>query len=220
DPAIRAIILAAKGPVFCAGHDLKEMTAAARAAPDGGRHFFEETMAECSAVMQAIVTCPRPVIAEVGGMATAAGCQLVASADLAVASHTAQFATPGVDIGLFCSTPMVALSRNVPRKQAMRMLLTGRPLSAEEAERHGLVSDVVPADALRATTNALAAEIASKSAATVRIGKAAFYAQAEMRLADAYSYAQAVMVENMLNRDAKEGIEAFLEKRTPAWTES
>ncbi len=216
DPAVRVIVLAAIGPAFCAGHDLKEMTAG-RADPDRGRAYFTKIMSMCSGLMQAIVNCPKPVIAEVTGVATAAGCQLVASCDLAVAADTARFSTPGVHIGLFCSTPMVALSRNVGNKHAMEMLLTGDMTSADRAAEIGLVNRVVPAAALQETTGALARKIASKSSMTLAIGKQAFYAQREMPLADAYAYASEVMVENMLALDAEEGIGAFIEKRSPQW---
>jgi enoyl-CoA hydratase/carnithine racemase len=216
DRAVRVVVLTASGSVFCAGHDLKELTAH-RSAPDRGREHFRHVMDSCSAMMQAIVRLPKPVIAAVNGTATAAGCQLVASCDLAVASTAASFATPGVDIGLFCSTPMVALSRNVAPKHAMEMLLTGEAVSAEEARRIGLVNRVVPAGREREEAMALAREIASKSALTVKIGKEAFYRQLEMNLADAYAYAARTMVENMLARDAEEGIGAFIEKRPPQW---
>jgi len=214
--SVRAVVLAANGPAFCAGHDLKELTAH-RSAPDRGREYFRHVMESCSAMMQAIVHLPKPVIAAVNGTATAAGCQLVASCDLAVASAAATFATPGVDIGLFCSTPMVALSRNVAPKHAMEMLLTGEAVSTEAAQRIGLVNRVVPAGRERDEALALAREIASKSALTVKIGKEAFYRQLEMNLADAYAYASNTMVENMLARDAEEGIGAFIEKRSPKW---
>ena len=217
DPAVRVVILAARGPAFCAGHDLKELTAA-RTDDDRGRAFFDETMQTCAALMTAIVRLPKPVIAEIAGVATAAGCQLVASCDLAVASDKATFATPGVHIGLFCSTPMVALSRNLSHKHAMDMLLTGRSVHADEAERLGLVNRVVAPEALTAETEALARVIASKSPLTLKIGKEAFYAQAEMSLDDAYALTARVMVENMLARDAAEGIGAFLDKRHPTWT--
>ena len=216
DPSVHVVVIAAEGPVFCAGHDLKEITAA-RAADDDGRGFFEAIMAECAAMMQAIVTCPKPVIAAVQGTATAAGCQLVASCDLAVAVDTAHFATPGVNIGLFCSSPMVALSRNVPRKQAMEMLLTGTPVDAARAREIGLVNRVVVAEDLMPEVMALAEEIAAKSPKTLRIGKEAFYAQVEMPLAEAYDYAARVMVTNLLENDAREGIGAFVEKRSPNW---
>ncbi|UWQ49051.1 enoyl-CoA hydratase [Leisingera caerulea] len=216
DPRVRVVVLAANGPAFCAGHDLKEMTAG-RAAADGGRAYFAKVMAMCSATMQAIANCPKPVIAEVTGIATAAGCQLVASCDLALAADTAQFSTPGVHIGLFCSTPMVALSRNVSNKHAMEMLLTGGMTPARRAEEIGLVNRAVPAAELREATLDMARKIASKSVMTLATGKRAFYAQREMPLADAYTYASGVMVDNMLARDAEEGISAFLEKRSPQW---
>jgi enoyl-CoA hydratase/carnithine racemase len=216
DRRVRVVVLAASGPAFSAGHDMKEMTAR-RSDPDRGRAYFKQLMDACSAMMQAIVRLPKPVIACVQGPASAAGCQLVASCDLAVASTAAKFATPGVNIGLFCSTPMVALSRNVPRKHAMDMLLTGDMVSADDALRIGLVNRVVPAGTERDAALALARQIASKSALTVKIGKDAFYRQLEMSLADAYRYASDVMVENMLARDAEEGIGAFIEKRTPSW---
>jgi len=216
DAAIRAVVVAAEGPAFCAGHDLKELTAH-RADADGGRVFFEEVWDRCSEMMQMVVRLPQPVIASVNGVATAAGCQLVASCDFAVASAAATFATPGVNIGLFCSSPMVALSRNVARKHAMEMLLTGDMVSAAEALRIGLVNRVVAAGEERAAALALARRIASKSAAAITAGKRAFYAQLEMALPDAYDYTSRIMVENMLNPDAKEGIAAFLAKRPPKW---
>lgn len=216
DKAVRGVVLAANGPAFSAGHDMKELTAR-RADPDRGRAFFAETMNACSAMMQAIVHLPKPVVAAVQGIATAAGCQLVASCDLAIASEAASFATPGVDIGLFCSTPMVALSRNVPRKQAMEMLLTGEPVPAARAREIGLVNRVVAAGTERDAAIALAQQVALKSAYTVKLGKEAFYRQAEMSLADAYRYAAEVMTENMMARDAEEGIGAFIERRTPTW---
>jgi len=217
DESVRVIVLAANGPAFCAGHDLKEVTAA-RKAPDRGRAYFTELMASCSGVMQAIVNNPKPVIAEVAGVATAAGCQLVASCDLAYASPSARFATPGVHIGLFCSTPMVALSRNVENKFAMEMLLTGDPAEAEHAAEIGLVNRVVEDEALTEYTMGIARKVAAKSGMTVATGKKAFYRQREMPLAEAYEYASNVMVENMLKRDAEEGINAFIEKRTPQWS--
>ncbi|MGT2436516.1 enoyl-CoA hydratase [Bradyrhizobium betae] len=216
DKAIRGVVIAANGPAFSAGHDMKELTAR-RADPDRGRAFFAEMMTACSAMMQAVVRLPKPVVAAVQGIATAAGCQLVASCDLAIASEAASFATPGVDIGLFCSTPMVALSRNVPRKQAMEMLLTGEPVPAARAREIGLVNRVVAAGTERDAAIALAEKVALKSAYTVKLGKEAFYRQAEMNLADAYRYAAEVMTENMMARDAEEGIKAFIEKRTPTW---
>jgi enoyl-CoA hydratase/carnithine racemase len=216
DTTVAAIVLAANGPVFSSGHDLKELTAH-RADADKGLAFYSEAMTRCSAMMQAIIACPKPVIAAVQGTATAAGCQLVATCDLAIAADTAHFATPGVNIGLFCSTPMVALSRNVGRKRAMEMLLTGDMLSAADAVEYGLVNRAVPAADLLPQAIALAEKIAAKSPLTVAIGKRAFYAQAEMPLAEAYSYAAQVMVDNMMTRDAEEGIGAFLGKRPPEW---
>ncbi|WFU52821.1 enoyl-CoA hydratase [Bradyrhizobium pachyrhizi] len=216
DKRIRAVVLAANGPAFCAGHDLKELTGR-RSDADRGRAYFAQIMNACSAMMQTIVRLPKPVVASVQGIATAAGCQLVASCDLAVASEAAAFATPGVDIGLFCSTPMVALSRNVPRKQAMEMLLTGEPVSAATAQGIGLVNRVVSAGTERDAAIALAEKVALKSAYTVKLGKEAFYRQAEMNLADAYRFAAEVMTENMMARDAEEGIGAFIEKRDPNW---
>jgi enoyl-CoA hydratase/carnithine racemase len=212
DPTIHAVILAANGPAFCAGHDLREI----RANPT--REAYEAVFALCSRLMQRIVHLPKPVIAQVHGIATAAGCQLVASADLAVAADTARFATPGVNIGLFCSTPMVALSRAVGRKAAMEMLLTGDLIPAARAQQLGLINRVVPEADVPAATRALATQIAAKSPLTVAIGKEAFYRQAEMPLAAAYDYASEVMTRNMLARDAEEGIDAFLSKREPQWT--
>ncbi|HTK78957.1 MAG TPA: enoyl-CoA hydratase [Rhizomicrobium sp.] len=212
----RVAVLAANGPAFCAGHDLKEMTAL-RTRPDKGGAAFAALFAQCSTLMQTIVRHPKPVIAQVQGVATAAGCQLVASCDLAVASTDARFATPGVNIGLFCSTPMVAVSRNVPRKNMMEMLLTGEMISAEDAQRIGLVNRVVSPDALEVQTMKLAQLIADKPRATVKIGKEAFYRQLEMPLAQAYDYASRVMTENMLNAEATEGICAFVQKREPKW---
>ena len=219
DTSVRAVVLAANGPAFCAGHDLKELTAR-RSDADGGRAYFRHIMTTCSAMMQQIVTLPQPVIAAVQGPASAAGCQLVASCDLAIASEAAKFATPGVDIGLFCSTPMVALSRNVARKHAMEMLLTGDMVSAEDAARIGLINRVVPVGTERDAAIELAQKIALKSAHTVKLGKTAFYRQAEMSLGDAYRYAAEVMTENMMARDAEEGICAFLEKRPAQWRKS
>ena len=216
DNATRVIVIAAEGPVFSSGHDLKEM-ARHRADGDAGRAAYTGLFTQCSAMMQAIVRHPKPVIAQVQGIATAAGCQLVASCDLAVASSSARFATPGVDIGLFCSTPMVALSRNVGRKAAMQMLLTGELVEAEEARRIGLVNKVVAPEILESETMALAAKIAGKPRHTLKIGKEAFYRQLEMPLAEAYDYASQVMTENMLAGEACEGISAFLEKREPKW---
>jgi enoyl-CoA hydratase/carnithine racemase len=216
DKAIRAVVLTASGPAFCAGHDLKELSAR-RTDPDGGRAYFAQIMTTCSAMMQQIVHLPQPVIAAVQGIATAAGCQLVASCDLAISSSAAKFGTPGVDIGLFCSTPMVALSRNIARKHAMETLLTGDMFSAEDAARIGLVNRVVAPGAEREEALKLARKIASKSQHVLKIGKEAFYRQLELPLADAYRYASQVMTQNMMARDAEEGICAFIEKRTPKW---
>ncbi len=216
DADVAAVVLAATGPAFCAGHDLKELTRH-RGDADGGRAFYRETIEACAAMMQGIVRSPKPVIAAVEGVATAAGCQLVATCDLAVAATSATFATPGVNIGLFCATPMVALARNVSRKRAMEMLLLGERLSAEDAERHGLVNRIVPRERVLEEALAMARIIAAKSRVTVAIGKEAFYRQIEQPLAEAYAYAASVMVENMMAEDAAEGIGAFLEKRPPVW---
>jgi len=216
DQTVSVVILAGNGPGFCAGHDLKELTGR-RTDNDRGREFFRETMLRCAEMMQSIVHSPKPFIAAVHGIATAAGCQLVATCDLAVASDQAKFATPGVNIGLFCSSPMVALSRNVSRKQAMEMLLLGDMLEAEDAKQYGLLNRVVPAERLSDEANAMASQIAAKSPLTVAIGKEAFYRQIELNLADSYDYAADVMVRNMLARDAEEGINAFIEKREPKW---
>ncbi|MEG9862274.1 MAG: enoyl-CoA hydratase [Parvularculales bacterium] len=216
DDTVRVIILEACGPAFCAGHDLKEMTAH-RQDNDRGRTYYERIMSQCSSMMQKIVTCPKPVIARVHGIATAAGCQLVASCDLAIAADTARFATPGVNIGLFCSTPMVALSRNIPRKRAMEMLLLGEMMDARTAADYGLINKSVPPDSLDDAVNHMAGTIAQKSALTVQIGKEAFYRQLEQPLSEAYAYASQIMVTNMLAHDAQEGIGAFLEKRDPLW---
>lgn len=223
DDAVRVIVLAANGPVFCAGHNLKEMTAARTApenAADRGRAYFTRVLNQCSALMASIPAHPKPVIAEVAGTATAAGCQLVASCDLAIAAEGAKFATPGVHIGLFCSTPMVALSRNVAAKHAMEMLLTGDPCPAPRAAEIGLINRAVPVTELSDAVMEMARRIASKSTATVAFGKPAFYAQIERPLGEAYEYAAAVMVDNMLANDAEEGIAAFIEKRPPRWTDS
>src|SRR5215469_2795120 len=211
DANCRVVIIAGAGPAFCAGHDLRELRSNNR------REAFERIFAQCSELMLQIVRLPKPVIAEVHGVATAAGCQLVATCDLAVAAADARFATPGVNIGLFCSTPMVALSRAIGRKAAMEMLLTGKLIDAETAQAIGLVNRVVPREGLRDAVDDLAHEIASKSALTVKIGKEAFYRQAELDLAAAYRYAAEVMTTNMLARDAGEGIDAFLAKRPPVW---
>ena len=210
DRSVRVVVLAGTGPAFCAGHDLRELQGL-------GREAQAALFTQCSRLMQAIIGLRVPVIASVHGVATAAGCQLVATCDLAVAADTARFATPGVDIGLFCSTPMVALSRAVGRKAAMEMLLTGDMIGAERALALGLVNRVVPEAELDTAVMALARQIASKSPATVAIGKPAFYAQAEKPLAEAYAYAAEVMTRNMQERDAAEGIAAFLDKREPHW---
>lgn len=212
DKGVHVVVIEGAGPGFCAGHDLKEV----RGTPTA--EFYQALFAECSRLMQRIQSLRQPVIAKVHGIATAAGCQLVATCDLAVADEGARFATPGVNIGLFCSTPMVALSRAVSRKQAMRMLLTGEMDSAARALEVGLISDVAPAGTLEETVQALASGIASKSPLTLAIGKEAFYRQVEMPVAEAYDYASGVMVMNMQKRDAEEGVDAFIEKRDPKWT--
>src|SRR5271165_377487 len=213
DPSVRVVVIAGAGPAFCAGHDLKEIRA-----EKFGSVYSKKLFAECAKMMLAVVRLPKPVIAQVHGIATAAGCQLVASCDLAVAADDARFATPGVNIGLFCSTPMVALSRAVGRKAAMEMLLTGDLVDATRAREIGLVNRVVPEAELGGAVTALAGQIAAKSPLTVAIGKEAFYRQAEMNLDAAYAYTAEVMTRNMLARDAGEGIDAFLQKRHPVWT--
>ena len=214
--SIRVIIIAGNGPAFCSGHDLKQMTAG-RDNDDQGLTYFKKVFASCSELMQMIVEHPKPIIAEVSGIAAAAGCQLVACCDLAVAGRSARFITPGVNIGLFCSTPMVALSRNVSNKAAMEMLLTGEMVSADKAEHIGLINRVTDDADLKQETTALAELIASKSSLTLKIGKEAFYKQKDMPLSEAYDFASKVMVDNMLEHDAKEGIGSFLEKRKPKW---
>lgn len=216
DENVRAVVLTAEGPVFSAGHDLKEIQSH-RDDSDRGRAYFAEVLARCSALMTSIVRLPQPVIAAVEGMATAAGCQLVASCDLAVAGSNARFCTPGVNIGLFCHTPMVALSRNLSRKHALEMLLLGEWVEAEDAARMGLVNRIVEPGAAVATAQDLASRIAAKSRVPVKLGKAAFYTQMEMGLDAAYAYASQVMTDNMLARDANEGISAVLAKRAPQW---
>ncbi|QFT60048.1 putative enoyl-CoA hydratase echA8 [Sulfitobacter sp. THAF37] len=216
DPDIRVITLAGSGKAFCAGHDLRQMTAM-RQAEDGGAAAFKDLFDRCSRVMTQIQAMPQPVIAQVHGIATAAGCQLVATCDLAVAAEDTRFGVNGVNIGLFCSTPMVALSRNIPRKQAFEMLTTGDFIDAARARDLGLVNRVVAGDSLAGETAALAEQIAGKLGAAVRIGKQAFYAQLQMPLADAYAYTGDVMVQNMLRDDTAEGIDAFLTKRPPDW---
>jgi enoyl-CoA hydratase/carnithine racemase len=216
NPASRVIVIAGNGPAFCAGHDLKELSGSKRHA-DGGRAFLTTLMQQCSKLMQTIVFHSKPVIADVRGIATAAGCQLVASCDLAIASNDSRFATPGVNIGLFCSTPMVALSRKVGRKQSMEMLLTGDMIDAEKAREIGLVNQVhAPVD-MDGVVAALTAKIASKSMMTLRTGKQAFYRQLDMPLDAAYAFTVDVMIDNMLKADAREGVAAFLEKRPAVW---
>lgn len=214
DPGVHVVVIGGAGPAFCAGHDLREV----RAHP--GQAEYAALFNQCSRLMQAIVSLPTPVIARVHGVATAAGCQLAASCDLVVAGESARFATPGVNIGLFCSTPMVALSRAVGRKAAMEMLLTGDIVTAARARELGLVNRVVPDAELDAEVARLAGQIAAKSPLTLSIGKEAFYRQVEMPLAEAYAFAAEVMTRNMLARDAEEGIDAFLQKREPVWTGS
>ena len=212
DEAVRVVILAGTGPGFCAGHDLKEIKA-----QNYSRNYTEQLFADCAELMQTIIRLPKPVIAQVHGIATAAGSQLVASCDLAISSQEARYATPGVNIGLFCSTPMVALSRNLSNKHAMQMLLTGDLIDAQNAYRMGLVNEVVDAEELGTKTMELAQKIASKSPLTVAIGKEAYYRQAELPLSEAYDYTKEVMVRNLEARDAQEGISAFIEKRHPVW---
>ncbi|MGA2793413.1 MAG: enoyl-CoA hydratase [Roseiarcus sp.] len=216
DQSVRAVVVAGEGPAFSSGHDLREM-AAHRNDRDGGKEFYERLMRACAQAMQAIVELPKPVIAAVEGVATAAGCQLVAACDMAIAGEGARFATPGVNNGLFCSTPLVAIARTISRKHAMEMALTGELYPAAEAERFGLVNRVVPAGQAQAQAQKLAARLATRSAATLAIGKKAFYQQVELNLADAYALASRAMVENLLHPDAGEGIGAFLEKRPPQW---
>jgi enoyl-CoA hydratase/carnithine racemase len=219
DNSIKVIVIAAKGDVFCSGHNLKEITEA-RSNDDEGASFFINLFKLCSSLMQLIVNSPKPVIAEVDGIATAAGCQLVVSCDLAISSDTAKFATPGVNIGLFCSTPMVALSRNVNKKDAMKMLLTGDMIDANEAKRISLINDHVSHNQLTESVLELAKKISKKSSITVKTGKEAFYKQYEMSLHDAYEYTSIIMTENTLRDDAKEGINAFFEKRDPNWRDN
>ena len=216
DDSVKVVVIAATGDVFSSGHNLKEITNA-RENEDAGEAYFNNLFNLCSSLMQLIINCSKPVIAEVGGVATAAGCQLVASCDLAISSDNSTFATPGVNIGLFCSTPMVALSRNVKKKDAMKMLLTGDMIDAKEAKRLSLINDYVPKEQLTESVNDLAKKIASKSLMTVKIGKEAFYKQFELSLSDAYEYTSKIMTENTLKEDAKEGISSFLEKRKPTW---
>ncbi len=218
DRSVRVVVISGAGKAFCAGHDLKQMTAG-RQAEDGGKAYFKDLFDRCARVMTGVQRLPQPVIAQVHGIATAAGCQLVASCDMAVAAEGTRFGVNGVNIGLFCSTPMVALSRNIPRKQAFEMLVTGQFIDAHRAEALGLVNKVVPADDLADATQEMAQLVASKLGAAVKIGKQAFYEQVQMGLDDAYAYTGQVMVENMLYRDTEEGIAAFLEKRPPDWSQ-
>jgi enoyl-CoA hydratase/carnithine racemase len=211
DSSVKVVILAGSGKGFCAGHDLKEM----RATPT--REFYEKTFKTCSKLMLTIIRLPKPVIARVHGIATAAGCQLVATCDLGIADENTRFATPGVNIGLFCSTPMVALSRAVVKKHALEMLLTGDMIPAERAYQFGLINKVVPPDQLESAARELAEKIASKSPVSLKIGKEAFYKQLELGLESAYDYCGRVMTENMLTTDAAEGISALMEKRPPVW---
>ncbi|NOD91538.1 enoyl-CoA hydratase [Ruegeria sp. HKCCD4884] len=218
DGSIRAVILSGAGKAFCAGHDLKQMTAG-RQSEDGGKAYFQGLFARCAQMMMSIQSIPQPVIAQVHGIATAAGCQLVATCDMAVAAEGTRFGVNGVNIGLFCSTPMVALSRNIPRKQAFEMLTTGAFISAEKAAELGLINRVVPESQLEHEANALAELVASKLGVAVKIGKEAFYQQLQMPLDQAYTYTGEVMAQNMLHRDTEEGISAFIEKRPPNWTQ-
>ncbi|MBA4692590.1 MAG: enoyl-CoA hydratase [SAR86 cluster bacterium] len=214
--SIKVIIIAAVGDVFCSGHNLKDITDA-RSNADDGKSYFLDLFNLCSSLMQMIISCSKPVIAEINGIATAAGCQLVASCDLAIASDSSKFATPGVNIGLFCSTPMVALSRNVSKKEAMKMLLTGEMIDAVEAKRVSLINIHVPSEKLQDEVLSIANKISSKPLATLKIGKEAFYKQYEMSLSEAYDFTSKVMTENSLADDAKEGIASFLEKREAVW---
>ena len=218
DTSVRVVVISGAGKAFCAGHDLKQMTAG-RQAEDGGKAYFKDLFDRCARVMTGVQRLPQPVIAQVHGIATAAGCQLVASCDMAVAAEGTRFGVNGVNIGLFCSTPMVALSRNIPRKQAFEMLVTGQFIDAHRAEALGLVNKVVPVGELDDAAQAMADMVASKLGAAVKIGKQAFYEQAQMGLEDAYAYTGQVMVENMLYRDTEEGIAAFLDKRPPDWSQ-
>ncbi|HLR13431.1 MAG TPA: enoyl-CoA hydratase [Burkholderiaceae bacterium] len=212
DESLQCVVLAASGKAFCAGHDLKQM----RSRPD--RNYYQDLFSQCGRVMQAIVDFPVPVIARVQGMATAAGCQLVASCDLAVAADTARFAVSGINVGLFCATPAVALTRNVPLKKSFEMLITGDFISAQDAAVHGLINRAVPADELDAATAALVDSICAKSPVAVRTGKAMYRRQAAMGLQEAYGYAADIMAGNMMANDACEGIDAFIEKRPPKWS--
>jgi enoyl-CoA hydratase/carnithine racemase len=216
DETVKVVILQGSGPAFCSGHDLKELTSH-RSDDDKGAEFYRDTMQQCSCMMRKIVRCPKPVIAKVHGIATAAGCQLVASCDLAIAGASATFATPGVHLGLFCSTPMVGLSRNVSRKHSMEMLLLGEAVSADRAEQFGLINKAVPDADLDASVDEWAAKLAAKPSYSVKVGIEGFYNQLEMNMNDAYDYVSEIMVNNMLDDDSIEGIGAFLQKRLPIW---
>ncbi|MEM6660833.1 MAG: enoyl-CoA hydratase [Pseudomonadota bacterium] len=216
DTSVRAVVLKGAGRAFCAGHDLKQMQAH-RQSPDGGRAYYSALFAQCTRMMTTIPRLPQPVIAQVHGIATAAGCQLVASCDMAVTADTTRFGVNGVNIGLFCSTPMVALSRNIPRKHVFEMLSTGDFLDAERARDLGLANRVVPEAELADATEALAAQVTEKLASAVKVGKQAFYEQLDMTLDAAYAHTGRVITENMLHRDTAEGIQAFMEKRPPDW---
>ena len=218
DNSVKVIILSSTGPVFCAGHNLKDLNSK-RSDIDKGKGYFEKIFKSCSNLMINIIKNPKPVIASINGIATAAGCQLVASCDLAYASTNAKFATPGVNIGLFCSTPMVALSRNVNKKPSMEMLLTGDLIESTKAKEIGLINEVCSPEQLVEKVFVIAEKISSKSMTTLKIGKEAFYKQKEMTIEEAYKYTSAVMIENMLKKDSEEGIRAFIEKRTPTWEE-
>ena len=216
DNSVRVVIIASTGDVFCSGHNLKEINEAKKA-EDNGESYYLHLFNTCSSLMQLIINCSKPVIAEVNGIATAAGCQLVASCDLAVSSDSSKFATPGVNIGLFCSTPMVALSRNVSKKNSLKMLLTGDMVTADEAKRISLINDFVPENQLRKSVMDLAEKISKKSQAVLKIGKDAFYKQSQLNIEDAYEYTSMVMTKNMMIDDASEGINSFLDKRNPRW---
>ncbi|CUH41468.1 enoyl-CoA hydratase [Ruegeria atlantica] len=216
DSSIRAVILSGEGKAFCAGHDLKQMTAG-RQSEDGGKAYFQGLFAQCAKMMLSIQSLPQPVIAQVHGIATAAGCQLVATCDLAIAAEGTRFGVNGVNIGLFCSTPMVALSRNIPRKQAFEMLTTGAFISAERATELGLINRAVPEMLLEHETMALAEQLADKLGSAVKVGKQAYYKQLDMPIEQAYAYTGEVMAQNMMHRDTEEGISAFIEKRPPNW---
>jgi enoyl-CoA hydratase/carnithine racemase len=216
DNSVKVIVIASTGNVFCSGHNLKEINEAKKA-EDKGESYYLDLFKTCSELMQLIINCPKPVIAEVNGVATAAGCQLVASCDLAISSNSSKFATPGVNIGLFCSTPMVAISRNISKKDSMKMLLTGDMISADEAKRISLINDFVPDDQLTKSVMDLAKKISEKSQAVLKIGKEAFYKQLDLNIEDAYEYTSMVMTKNMMIDDASEGISSFLSKRNPKW---